>query len=196
MRRPASIAFTLTRAETLYSPQPMSPASARASLPPLMQLKTVVPSARALHVPWVTSHFATPLSKSSMNSVPSGVGTMMSPDPPVPAEPPPVPPPLEPACPVVSPALPPAPGVGFVALLEPQAITNKLQRNRRLRPVGVVIAPQVFGGPPCGSRPRQGRDFGLQRSEFTAFSGRRRSCRRSSGSPWSPWGVPCPRPAP
>src|SRR5215831_9001318 len=140
MRRPGSIAFIFTLACTLYSPQPTSPASARASLPPLTHSKTLVPllvppsaalSAWMLQVPCVTFHFAAPLSKSSMNSVPSGVTTTMPPVPPapVPAVPPvPVPLPPDPAVPEV----PAVPGFAFEPPPELQAVERSKQRPTTL----------------------------------------------------------------
>src|SRR5262245_7705428 len=112
MRRSGSIEETLTRACTLYSPH-TSPATARASLPPLRQFKTFVSSAMTLHVPCVMLHFDDPPSKSSMKSMPSGVGTPAVPPvagppvgevPPVLVVPPlPVPPPASSAPPPSSP---------------------------------------------------------------------------------------------
>src|SRR5215471_14825208 len=142
MRRPGSIAFTFTLACTLYSPQPTSPASARASLPPLTHSKTLVPllvppsaalSAWMLQVPCVTFHFAAPLSKWSMNSVPSGVPPTMPrvPPAPVPAVPPvhgPLPP--DPAVPEV----PAVPGFAF----EPPPELHAVER-RKPRPTPTTL---------------------------------------------------------
>ena len=79
-----------------------------------------------LHVPCVTFHLAAPLSKSSMNSVPSGVTTIGL-VPPVPVAPLVPPAPVSPAVPDV----PAVPGFGFVALFEPQPKVNRPKRPNR-----------------------------------------------------------------
>ena len=86
-----------------------------------------------LQVPCVTFHLAAPLSKSSMNSVPSGV-TTIGVVPPAPVAPAAVP--VSPAEPPPVPAVadvPAVPGFGVVALLEPQPKVNRPNRSLRDR---------------------------------------------------------------